>query len=274
MAKWDELLEKLILTDTFNSQISTQGYYVNEMSYQDMIKKYNFPSNEGAANFLQVHFFSRQSKILRKNGFYLVLGGKGNFTIFEEQTFPRPYLDLDVKNVVELHGELSEYPELIDAFKARQENAGLEQLNALDGYDKLISELFGKTEWKIGPRGIQGSTFPVFFKDRNDQIKKIFDFNGRNDLDYSLWTKNHILAIEAKSTNVKKGLDVAWHKITYPLMRFIKYNNYKIKPVYFLRWGEIIHIFVFPNFHSHNHGIILNDKNMFKPEKIFKIKTM
>lgn len=272
---WDELLEQLISENTFCSQISSQGYYLSELSYQDLIKKYGFTHSENAAGFLSLDFFSEQSKTLQKNGLYIIRRGKGNFVILDEQKFPHSYLQLDLKNTteIELDIDTSEFPELLDAFKTRQENAGLEQLNAVNGYEKLVVELFGKKEWRIGPRGIKSSSFPVFFKDENNSVKKIFDFSGRADLDYSIWTKDHILAIEAKSLPENEGLDVGWHKITYPIQRFFKYNNYKIKPVYFLRWGKIIHIFVFPTLSFHGNGILLNDKNAMKPEKIFKIET-
>jgi len=272
---WDELLEQLISENTFCSQISSHGYYLNELSYQDLIKKYGFTHSENAAGFLSLDFFSEQSKTLRKNGLYLIRRGTGNFVILDEQKFPHSYLSLDLKNSAEIELEIDdgEFPELLDAFKTRQENAGLEQLHAVNGYDKLIAELFGKKEWKIGPRGIKHSSFSVFFKDENNHIKKIFDFSGRADLDYSIWTKDHILAIEAKSLQENEGLDVGWHKITYPIHRFFKYRNYKIKPVYFLRWGKIIHIFVFPTLNFHEGGILLNDKNAMSPEKIFKLET-
>ena len=137
----------------------------------------------------------------------------------------------------------------------------------------LIKELFGNTEWKLGPRGIKGSEFPVFFKKNSGQIQKIFDFNGRDDLDYSIWTKDCILLFEAKSVDVNQGLDVGWHKMAFPATRFFKYTKYKIKPVYFLKWDNIIHLFVFPDLIHHDNGVILNDKESFRPERIFRIVT-
>ena len=92
-------------------------------------------------------------------------------------------------------------------------------------------------------------------------------------MDYSIWTKDHILAIEAKSLPENHGLDIGWHKIVYPTFRFSQYSNYKIKPVYFLKWGKIIHVFVFPTISFHEKGILLNDKQTFEPDKIFKIET-
>ena len=270
---WDELLENLISEKTFNSQISSRGYYLNELSYQDLIKKYGFYHSQSAAGFLSLDFFSKQSKTLRKKGLYLIRRGKGNFAILDENIFPHSYLKLNLDNSTKLKLDVNEFPDLLDAFKARQENAGLELLNAVNGYDKLVVELFGEKKWRIGPRGIQGSCFPVFFKDKSGQMKKIFDFDGREDLDYSIWTKDHILAIEAKSLPENHGLDIGWHKIVYPTFRFSQYYNYKIKPVYFLKWGKIIHVFVFPTISFHEKGILLNDKQTFEPDKIFKIET-
>ena len=80
---WDELLEKLICENSFKSQISKNGYYLSESSYQPLIKKYNFTHSQNAAGFLSIDFFSKQSKTLRDNNLYIIRIGKGQFVIFE-----------------------------------------------------------------------------------------------------------------------------------------------------------------------------------------------
>ena len=115
--------------------------------------------------------------------------------------------------------------------------------------------------------------FKTTKEDFDKNLQKIFDFNGRDDLDYSIWTKDCILLFEAKSVDVNQGLDVGWHKMAFPATRFFKYTKYKIKPVYFLKWDNIIHLFVFPDLIHHDNGVILNDKESFRPERIFRIVT-
>ena len=271
VVSWDDVLRNLTSEDSFVNQIQTRGYYLSEMSYQKLIKKHGFSNSQNAAGFLSLDFFSKQSKILREKNMYLLRTGKGNFVIFDENKFPHSYLNLNTNNSKKLEIDSSGFPELIDAFDTRQENAGLEQLNVLGVYDLLIKNLFGDVEWKIGPRGNKTSSFPVYAKNNSGEINLIYTYEGQEELDYTIWTRDHVLLFEAKSLKPNMGLDVGWHKLAYPASRFKKYLKYKIKPIYFLKWEKIIHLFVFPDFEFHQDGIIINNGKAFAPEHIFRI---
>ena len=271
VVSWDDVLRNLTSEDSFVNQIQTRGYYLSEMSYQKLIKKHGFSNSQNAAGFLSLDFFSKQSKILREKNMYLLRTGKGNFVIFDEKKFPHSYLDLNTNNSKKLEIDSSGFPELIDAFDTRQENAGLEQLNVLGVYDLLVKNLFGDVDWKIGPRGNKTSSFPVYAKSNSGEVNLIYTYEGQEELDYTIWTKDHVLLFEAKSLKPNMGLDVGWHKLAYPASRFKKYSKYKIKPIYFLKWEKIIHLFVFPDFEFHQDGIVINDGKAFAPEHIFRV---
>ena len=270
---WDNLLEELIEESEFKKSIEEKGFYKSNVSLKIFAKKYNFQPSQNTATYLSINFWSEQSKILRKNKLYLLRTGSGQFGIFDENTFPSPYLQLDTTNSEKLDLDVhDDFKELMSAFDTRQENAGLEHLNACGVYDSLIEKLFGDKKWKLGPRGNKISEFKVFGKTKHDKIIPIYDFKGFEELDYGIWTKDHILLFEAKTQEVNCGLDVGWHKLAYPASRFKKFNNHSIVPIYLLKWGNTTHLFVFPKFRFHNNeGIIINDLEQLKPERCFKI---
>ena len=106
---------------------------------------------------------------------YLLRTGSGQFGIFDENTFPSPYLQLDTTNSEKLDLDVhDDFKELMNAFDTRQENAGLEHLNACGVYDSLIEKLFGDKKWKLGPRGNKISEFKVFGKTKHDKIIPIY----------------------------------------------------------------------------------------------------
>ena len=81
---------------------------------------------------------------------YLLRTGSGTFGIFDEKQFPKPYLQLSIENSTNLELEKDDdFRELMNAFDTRQENAGLEHLNACGVYDSLIRKLYGNEKWKV-----------------------------------------------------------------------------------------------------------------------------
>lgn len=138
-------------------------------------------------------------------------------------------------------------------------------------YDILVRELTGNNKWHIGPRGNKNSKFKVYAKDNHNKIHHIFDFDGQEELDYTIWTKDTILLFEAKSLQRNTGLDIGWHKIAFTASRFKKFQKYRIIPIYLLTWGDLIHLFVFPDFMFHEDGILINDKKEFSPIRVFKV---
>ena len=270
---WNGLLEELVDESEFKASIEEKGFYKSAVSLKIFVKKYNFLSSQNTATYLSLDFWSQQSSVLRKKGLYLLRTGSGTFGIFNEKQFPKPYVELNTENSTDLELEKDDsFRELMHAFDTRQENAGLEHLNACGVYDSLIRKLYGNEKWKLGPRGNKRSEFKVFGKTRQNEIIPLYDFNGQEELDYGIWTKDHILLIEAKSLETNFGLDVGWHKIAYPASRFRKFTNHAIIPIYLLKWGNVTHLFVFPTFSFHNdNGIIINDEERMRPEKIFRV---
>ena len=270
---WNGLLEELVDESEFKASMEENGFYKSAVSLKIFVKKYNFLSSQNTATYLSLDFWSQQSSVLRKKGLYLLRTGSGTFGIFDEKQFPKPYVELNTENSTDLELEKDDsFRELMHAFDTRQENAGLEHLNACGVYDSLIRKLYGNEKWKLGPRGNKRSEFKVFGKTRQNEIIPLYDFNGQEELDYGIWTKDHILLIEAKSLETNFGLDVGWHKIAYPASRFRKFTNHAIIPIYLLKWGNVTHLFVFPTFSFHNdNGIIINDEERMRPEKIFRV---
>ena len=284
MIGWDDVLQKTIDGEDFLKEIDTNGFWKCETSvkkyasnlYKD-VSEFKMPGS--SADYVSIDFMSKQPKILRDNHYYILRTGGGRFVILDETKFPNSYLDLSISDSIQLETkEDPEFPELYKVFrkdvndKSKQENSALEFPRFLGCYEKLIQELFGDVKWYVGPRGGKTSQFEVYGKNSNDEITFLYDYSGPEELDYTIWTKDCILLFEAKVVDREnQGLDIGWHKLAYPASRFRKINNYTIKPIYFLRCKNIIHLFVFPKFQFHNDGIVINDKKNQIPEKIFRI---
>ena len=284
MIGWNDVLQKTIDGEGFLKEIDTNGFWKCETSvkkyasnlYND-VSEFNMPGS--SADYVSIDFMSKQPKILRDKHYYILRTGGGRFIILDETKFPNSYLDLSISDSIQLETkEDPEFPELYKVFrkdvndKSKQENSALEFPNALGCYDLLIKKLFGNVKWYVGPRGLKHSQFHMYGKKSNGEPTDLPDYNGPEELDYTIWTKDCILLFEAKVVDREnEGLDIGWHKMAYPAARFSKINNYTIKPIYFLRCKNIIHLFVFPKFQFHNDGIVINDKKNQIPEKIFRI---
>ena len=282
MIGWDDVLQKTIDGEGFLKEIDTNGFWKCETSvkkyasnlYKD-VSEFKMPGS--SADYVSIDFMSKQPKILRDKHYYILRTGGGRFVILDETKFPNSYLDLSISDSIQLETkEDPEFPELYKVFrkdvndKSKQENSALEFPNALGCYDLLIKKLFGNVKWYVGPRGGKHSRFKVYGKNQsNGDPAFLYDYAGPEELDYTIWTKDCILLFEAKSLSRNEGLDVGWHKMAYPASRFSKINNYTIKPIYFLKWGNIIHLFVFPKFQFYNDGIIINDKKIKSLKKYF-----
>ena len=280
MTKWEDVLQKIINTPEFLSEINTNGFWKCDDSVINYAKDiYEVTLSGSSAKYVSIDFMSKQPKILRDNHYYILRTGGGRFVILDETKFPNSYLDLSISDSIQLETkEDPEFPELYKVFrkdvndKSKQENSALEFPNALGCYDLLIKKLFGNVKWYVGPRGLKHSQFHMYGKKSNGDPIDLPDYDGPEELDYTIWTKDCILLFEAKVVDREnEGLDIGWHKMAYPAARFSKINNYTIKPIYFLRCKNIIHLFVFPKFQFHNDGIVINDKKNQIPEKIFRI---
>ena len=284
MIGWDDVLQKTIDGEGVLKEIDTNGFWKCETSvknyasnlYKD-VSEFKMPGS--SADYVSIDFMSKQPKILRDNHYYILRTGGGRFVILDETKFPNSYLDLSISDSIQLETkEDPEFPELYKVFrkdvndKSKQENSALEFPNALGCYDLLIKKLFGNVKWYVGPRGLKHSQFRTHGKKSDEKITSLYDYDGPEELDYTIWTKDCILLFEAKVVDREnEGLDIGWHKMAYPAARFSKIDNYTIKPIYFLRCKNIIHLFVFPKFQFHDDGIVINDKKNQIPEKIFRI---
>ena len=269
---WAEALQEIIDDPKIKKSIEEKGFH-QFPEWTKFRKKY--PVKSIPTSKISLDFWSKQHKILRKNNYYILRTGGGKFAILDREKFPKPYLDLNVKNAEQLsYDKDPNFKDLWNAFSdLNQEDTGLEHLGGTEVYQSLFRKLFSKEpklKWRIGPRGNRVSKFKVYAQNKQNEILPLYDFDGQEELDYTLWTKDHILLFEAKSVKRNKGLDIGWHKMAYPANRFRKYNR-KIIPIYLLKWEKIYHMFVFPVFDFHKDGIIINDQEKLKPDRIFRV---
>jgi hypothetical protein len=103
--QWGNILTNIIESDEFKNQIIYQAYYLSP-EYADfktyLKKEWKLNSTINTANFLSKDFWYNQSRILRENNYYLIRSGRGSFVILDEKHFPRPYLDLNLKDAIEI----------------------------------------------------------------------------------------------------------------------------------------------------------------------------
>lgn len=267
---WGSLLNE----PEFIEEMSLFGYS-KERSFSEYKSKHNLILSGSTPDYLSIDFYSKQSKELRDRNYFVIRTGKGNFIIFGENRFGKPYLNLNLSKAEELDYEIPKnFKHLDDAFKENPiENASIEHLWFLGIFKQIIDKISSEKEYYIGPRGIKNSVFEVYFKDKiTQEISKVFTYTGLEDLDYSIFTENCIYFFEAKTLpDGGGGLDIGWHKITFPASRLKKYSNKRLIPAYFLKLKTIVYFFIFPDFSFYSEGIILNDENQFIPEYIFKI---
>jgi len=258
----------------FIKELSTQGYSI-ERNFSKYKAKHNLKLPGSAQKYLSIDFYSRQSKELMDRNYFVIRTGSGNFIIFDEKRFGKPYLDLDLSGAEELDYEIPKnFKHLYNAFNENLiENSSIESLWYLGFFKQIIDRISSENEYYIGPRGNKCSIFEVYLKDRKTQeIIKIFTHKGQEDLDYSIFTENCIYFFEGKNfPKGRSGLDIGWHKIIFPASRFKKYSDKRFIPVYFLKLGTVVYFFVFPDFQFYKGSVVLNDERRFTPEHVFKI---
>jgi hypothetical protein len=272
---WENALEKI------QSSISENGYFYWQKSFVDFVKEYKIKANQKAPFYLSLDFYSQQRPELTKRGLYVVRLGRGNFGIFDQRVFPKPYLELNEKEAMPLSSKYpSKYKAMRQAFRIVDEDLSsaedtLLELCRFHGIFNKMLETFGEDNYQIGPRGLFTSRFPILFKKKgNEPIK--FNYNGQVELDYSVWMENRVLVFEAKSLT-KGGFDIGWHKLAYPSQKFYVnfHDNLSINPVYLLRKRDStcnrILIYLFPEIIFERGSVILNDEKYWKPLRIWSI---
>jgi hypothetical protein len=264
-----------ILNDPkFLKELSTQGHST-ERNFSEYKTRHKLKLPGSTPNYLSIDFYSIQSKELRDKNYFVIRTGKGNFVIFDENRFEKPYLDLDLSRAEELSYEIPKnFEHLEDAFKENLiENSSIEHLWFLGVFKQITGKISSEKEFYIGPRGGKRSTFDVYLRNKKTkETIKIFRYEGMEDLDYSIFTENCVYFFEGKNfPDGRGGLDLGWHKIIFPASRFRKCSNKRLIPGYFLKLGAVVYFVVFPDFQFYNGGVILNDEKQFTPRCIFKI---
>jgi len=267
---WKQILEIPLVKE----KMREQGYYTSTKSFRQMTSAFGAQMKLRAPKYLSIDFWSGQPTFLVKRRYYVLRTGKGKFALLDEKVFPRPYLSLQMTLAKELKPNISQrYDQVKRAFEESiQEDAVLERMHFLEIFEQIIADLFGTREYFVGPRGSRSSKFEIFLQNRNHENTKLCTYNGQEELDYSLWTEESVLLVEAKQTDKSTGLlDLGWHKLVYPANRF---RNYKVSlyPTYFLRRKNEVHIFVFPRIKFYRSGILLNDAQAMEPKKIYRIR--
>lgn len=183
-----------------------------------------------------------------------------------------PYLDLNIDEAKQLVArDIPGYSHLKASFKDHyQEDVNLEQLRLTGVYDQLVSNVCGTDTYHIGPRGGRRSEFKIYFKDKENLANPvILDYQGQEELDYTIWTEDSVLVFEAKQRRTG-GLDIGWHKLALPCYRFCNFDGLKVVPVYYLRRGGTAYLVVFNPINFQKDGILLNDVASFSRYKVFK----
>ena len=267
---WRRILE----LPSVKEKIHEQGFFLSSDSFRQITSSIGKQMRMQAPGYLSKDFWSGQPPILTRQGCYVLRTGIGRFAILDEKVFPRPYLSLQTSSAIELKPEIPSSFKLVKkAFDENaQENAALEQMRFLGIFERIITNLFGTSEYIVGPRSSRSSTFDVYIEKNDGQRLKLCTYKGQEELDYSLWTESNALLFEAKQTNQLTGfLDLGWHKLVYPANRFRGYDN-SLFPVYFLRRQNKVQIFVFPKIQFYESGIVLNEKPAMTPEKTYEIR--
>ena len=92
---WNETIASILDSNEFQTQIQNRGYFVSpeHRTFREYTSKmWGIISTMNTANFLSKDFWHQQSIILRNKNYYLIRTGEGSFAIFDEHSFPRPYL--------------------------------------------------------------------------------------------------------------------------------------------------------------------------------------
>jgi hypothetical protein len=269
--------------DLIKAEIEIKGYYQWTESYQRFKEAFKIEARQRAPQYLSIDFWSQQRKELTDHGLYVIRFGMGNFIVFSEDEFPRPYTDLKSEVAEEIpirevatHPVLKRAYSVINSDEKSAENTLLELLTFNDVYSRLVQLIDGSERYYIGPRGGMTSSFDVYLMRKTGSPER-FHYRGQVELDYTIWTDVRAYIFEAKSSR-RGGFDVGWHKLAYPAQRFAKLSEesgFKLTPVYFLRKNgggvNMIYLFVFPPVKFKEGGVVLNDKAAMTPEKTFKV---
>ena len=270
--------------EVIRNEIATRGYFLWEKSFQELKREFSLEARNEAPYYLSKDFWSEQRSELVQNGWYVIRLGRGGFVILPKDEFPKPYLELSTVKATNIQlsapasfDNLKRAYQSILAKKTSIENPLLEMLHFHGAYQRIVKESMGVDEYRVGPRGNLWSKFPVIFQ-RKSAIASQFTYYGQVELDYSIWTKDRILVIEAKSLS-RGGLDIGWHKLALPAQRFAALSlemGFDVSPAYLLRIKSrktdvgFLYIFAPIRFHEGT-GVVLNRSSDWKVEHVFSM---
>jgi len=276
---WELALESI------QNEIADRGYFLWTKSWSDFKEKHNIIDRGRAPYHLSIDFWRKQRPELKQKKLYVIRLGDGGFVILPEDIYPKPYLDLSIKKPQEIPLETpSSFEHLKKVYKkifssrSSHENPLLETLGFYGVYDWIVKETLDIDDFYVGPRGNERSKFDTYFQSK-DKFYLQFEYEGQVDLDYSIFTKNRIYVIEAKSLKSNGGLDVGWHKLAFPTQRFAALSQemgFEVSPAYLLRRKtkktDIGFLFIFApiRFHEGN-GVVLNRGSDWTVEHVFSM---
>ena len=269
--------------DIFQEEIDEKGFYHWDQGFQDFKNKHEITAEQRAPMYLSIDFYRQQRRELTDRGWYVIRLGQGSFAVFDNEKYPKPYLELSTSDVKEIEiQQNTSYNLMRKAFKSLDlslksaENTLLELARFYNVFETMIEGVTGDSEYHVGPRGGMTQQFDLYFKNVENDFAK-FRYDGQVELDYSIWTEDRVFVVEAKSMT-RRGLDVGWHKMAFPSHRFIDMvedNGLKINPVYFLRTRierkDVLLLYVFTEIWFRDGGIVLNDSDRWKLLKVFSV---
>ena len=269
-----DLWKRILETPSVKKSMLEHGFFLSSTSFREITSSFDAHMRFRAPEYLSKDFWSRQSPFLVEQGYYVIRTGVGKFALLDERVFPKPYLSLLPTGAKDLTPRTPQsFSQLKRAFDENaQENAALEQMRFLGIFEQMMVDMFGEDKYLVGPRGNRGSSFDIFVETKGHDKLRLCSYQGQEELDYSVWTEDKVLLIEAKQTHGSTGfLDPGWHKLVYPASRF---RDYKVSlfPTYFLRRPKEILMFVFPSVKFYETGIIINDELAMKPERIYRVR--
>lgn len=271
---WEKALEDI------QRSVDEKGYFLWSDSFKKFDKKYNLGVPGAAPAYLSLDFYSQQRPELSERGLYVIRLGLGNFGIFDEKVYPKPYLELNEANLKQIElKKRTDFENMRSAFRIVDGSLSsaedtLIELCRFQGVFKSILGAIGEDSYEVGPRGFYSSSFPLFFKKKSGGLLEL-SYEGQIELDYSIWTHDRVLVFEAKSLS-SGGLDIGWHKLAFPAQRFSGMGDgLKINPVYFLRkrdsGGNRILVYLFPELRFVRGGVVLNDESNWMPLGVWSI---
>jgi len=195
---WKQILE----TPSVEKGLLEHGFFLSSESFRGITSSFGAHMKLRAPEYLSKDFWSRQPRFLVERGYYVLRTGVGKFALLNERVFPKPYLSLQTTDTSDLTPRTPQaFKQLKRAFDENiQENAALEQMRFLGIFEQIIVDLFGTDEYFVGPRGNRSSSFDIFLEKNSHDRIRLCTYQGQEELDYSLWTEDKVLLLEAKQT--------------------------------------------------------------------------